>query len=130
MPDTAAAATDEHPCSVAFRSGDLVAESGRLGFSEPGVLVPVGFEAECPQAFANFDEALRSAGAARTDMVKVVYPTDIADRVRLNAVYRKSFAWPRPARSCAGVAAPAYGGCVEIDAVARTRTDRGSARAA
>jgi reactive intermediate/imine deaminase len=118
---------DEHPYSVAFRSGDLVAVSGRLGVSEPGVLVPGGFEAECAQAFANLDEALRSAGAARGDVVKVVaYLTDIADRPRLNAAYQKFFAGPRPARTCVGAAALPYGGCVEIEALARVRTPAGA----
>ncbi|MFF3248723.1 RidA family protein [Streptomyces sp. NPDC002870] len=117
---------DEHPYSVAFRSGDLVAVSGRLGVSEPGVLVPGGFEAECAQAFANLDEALRSAGAARGDVVKVVaYLTDIADRPRLNAAYQRFFSGPRPARSCVGVAELPYGGCVEIEALARVGTASG-----
>lgn len=111
---------DEHPYSVAFRSGDLVAVSGRLGVSEPGVLVPGGFEAECAQALANLDEALRSAGAVRADVIKVVaYLTDVADRARLNAAYERFFTSPRPARSCVGVAALPYGGCIEIEALAR-----------
>lgn len=117
---------DGDPYSVAFRSGDLVAVSGRLGVSEPGVLVPGGFEAECAQAFANLDEALRTAGAARGDVVKAVaYLTDVADRLRLNAAYQRFFSGPRPARSCVGVAALPYGGCVEIEALARVGTASG-----
>ncbi len=111
---------DEHPYSVAFRSGDLVAISGRLGVSEPGVLVPGGFDAECAQAFVNLDEALRSVGAARRDVVQVVvYLTDMADRSRLNAAYEDFFASPRPARTCVGAASLPYGGLVEIQALAR-----------
>ncbi|MGJ6960581.1 RidA family protein [Streptosporangium sp. G11] len=114
--------TDEHPYSTAFRSGDLVAISGRLGVSEPGVLVPGGFDAECAQAFANLDEALRSVGAARGDVIKVVaYLTDITDRSRLNAAYESFFARPRPARSCVGAASLPYGGLIEIEALARVR---------
>ncbi|MDG9701511.1 RidA family protein [Streptomyces sp. DH37] len=115
-------APDEHPYSVGFRSGDLVAIAGRLGVSAPGTLVPGGFEAECAQAFANLDEALRSVGAAREDVVKVVaYLTDMADRSRLNAAYREFFPEPRPARSCVGAASLPYGGAVEIEALARVR---------
>ncbi|SPL95527.1 Endoribonuclease L-PSP [[Actinomadura] parvosata subsp. kistnae] len=115
---------DEHPYSTAFRSGDLVAVSGRLGVSEPGVLVPGGFDAECAQAFANLDAALRSAGAGRGDVIKVVaYLTDIADRSRLNAAYEGFFSPPRPARSCVGVASLPYGGAIEIEALARVREE-------
>ncbi|MFJ8186572.1 RidA family protein [Streptomyces sp. NPDC096105] len=128
MPHTELNETEDHPYSVAYRNGDLVAVSGRLGVSEPGVLVPGGFEAECAQAFANLDEALRSAGATRADVVQVVaYLTDIADRDRLNAAYAEFFVQPRPARSCVGVAALPYGGCVEIEALARVRTAVGAA---
>ncbi|WP_205315527.1 RidA family protein [Nonomuraea lactucae] len=111
---------DEHPYSVAFRSGDLVAVSGRLGVSEPGVLVPGGFEAECAQAFANLEEALRSVGAAPGDVIKIVaYLTDIDTRPALNAACERFFAEPRPARSCVGVASLPYGGLIEIEALAR-----------
>ncbi|MCX4993610.1 RidA family protein [Streptomyces sp. NBC_00568] len=114
--------TDQHPYSVAFRSGDLVAVSGRLGVSEPGVLVPGGFEAECAQALTNLDDALKSTGATRGDVVKVVaYLTDMADRDRLNFAYADFFAEPRPARSCVGAAALPYGGRVEIEALARVQ---------
>ncbi|MGW0522409.1 RidA family protein [Crossiella sp. NPDC003009] len=112
--------TDEHPYSTAFRSGDLVAVSGRLGVTEPGVLTPGGFPAECAQAFANLDEALAEAGARRSDVVQVTaYLTDIGDRDRLNAAFAAFFAEPRPARTCVGVASLPYGACVEIDALAR-----------
>ncbi|TDB88446.1 reactive intermediate/imine deaminase [Actinomadura sp. KC216] len=113
---------DEHPYSVAFRSGDLVAVSGRLGVDASGRLVPGGFDTECARAFANLDAALGSAGASRNDVVMVVaYLTDIADRSRLNAVYQDFFTEPRPARSCVGVAALPYGAVVEIEALARVR---------
>jgi enamine deaminase RidA (YjgF/YER057c/UK114 family) len=115
-------APDEPPYSVAFRSGDPVATAGRLGVSAPGTLVPGGFEAECAHAFANLDEALRSVGAAREDVVKVVaHLTGMADRSRLNPAYQEFFPEPRPTRSCAGAASLPYGGTVEIEAPARVR---------
>lgn len=117
---------DEHPYSVAFRSGDLVAVSGRLGVDASGHLVAGGFDAECARAFANLDAALESAGASRRDVVMVVaYLTDIADRSRLNATYQGFFAEPRPARSCVGVAALPYGAVVEVEALARVRDTSG-----
>jgi enamine deaminase RidA (YjgF/YER057c/UK114 family) len=107
---------------VAFRSGDLVAMAGRLGVSAPGHPVPGGSEAECAQALAALDEALRSVGAAREDVVKVVAClTDTADRPRLNAAHREFFPGPRPARSRAGAASLPYGGAVGIEALARVR---------
>ncbi|MFD9053599.1 RidA family protein [Streptomyces zaomyceticus] len=118
---------DEHPYSTAVRSGDMVAVSGRLGVIEPGVLVPGGFEAECAQALINLDEALASVGAARVDVLKVVvYLTDIGDRGRLNAHFQSFFSDPRPARSCVGAASLPYGGCVEIEALARVATPDGA----
>ncbi|WP_328615167.1 RidA family protein [Amycolatopsis sp. NBC_00355] len=114
--------TNEHPYPPAFRSGDLVSVSGRLGVTGNGDLVPGGFEAECAQAFTNLDAALRSVGASRADVVKVVaYLTDIADRPGLNAVYEGFFAEPRPARTCVGVASLPYGAVVEVEALARVR---------
>ncbi|MEV6641547.1 Rid family hydrolase [Amycolatopsis sp. NPDC051371] len=114
--------SNEHPYPAAFRSGDLVTVSGRLGVTGTGDLVPGGFEAECAQAFANLDDALRSVGATRTDVVKVVaYLTDISDRAGLNRVYERFFAEPRPARSCVGAASLPYGGVVEVEALARVR---------
>ncbi|MEV7548550.1 Rid family hydrolase [Amycolatopsis sp. NPDC089917] len=114
--------TNEHPYPPAFRSGDLVSVSGRLGVTETGELVPGGFDAEGPRAFANLDAALLSAGASRADVVKVVvYLTDIADRDGLNRVYEEFFAEPRPARTCVGVASLPYGGVVEVEALARVR---------
>ncbi|WP_410659307.1 RidA family protein [Amycolatopsis sp. lyj-112] len=114
--------TSEHPYPAAFRSGDLVSVSGRLGVTETGELVPGGFDAECAQAFANLDAALESVGASRTDVVKVVaYLTDITDRSALNAVYEGFFAESRPARSCIGAASLPYGGVVEVEALARVR---------
>ncbi|MGW0916724.1 RidA family protein [Streptomyces sp. NPDC002784] len=127
MPYPEVSETDDHPYPVARRSGDLVAVSGRLGVDEAGVLVPGGFEAECAQAFANLDEALRSVGATRADVVQVVaYLTDVADRDRLNVAYGNFFDRPRPARSCVGVAALPYGACVEIEALAHLRTSAGA----
>nr|WP_221471465.1 Rid family hydrolase [Amycolatopsis umgeniensis] len=114
--------SNEHPYPPAFRSGDLVSVSGRLGVDETGALVPGGFDAECPQAFANLDAALCSVGATRADVVKVVvYLIDIVDRDGLNRVYEEFFAEPRPARTCVGVASLPYGGTVEVEALARVR---------
>jgi reactive intermediate/imine deaminase len=114
--------SNEHPYPAAFRSGDLVTVSGRLGVTGTGALVAGGFAAECAQAFANLDVALWSVGANRTDVVKVVaYLTDIGDRDGLNRVYEEFFAEPRPARSCVGVASLPYGGVVEVEALARVR---------
>ncbi|MEA5363192.1 RidA family protein [Amycolatopsis sp., V23-08] len=112
--------TSEHPYPAAFRSGDLVSVSGRLGVTDAGELVPGGFDAECAQAFDNLDAALKSVGASRSDVVKVVaYLTDIADRPGLNTVYERFFAEPRPARTCVGVASLPYGAAVEVEALAR-----------
>jgi reactive intermediate/imine deaminase len=114
--------TNEHPYPAAFRSGDLVSVSGRLGVTVDGELVPGGFDAECVRAFTNLDTALRSVGANRTDVVKVVaYLTDITDRPGLNAVYERFFAEPRPARTCVGAASLPYGAVVEVEALARVR---------
>ncbi|MBB4683855.1 RidA family protein [Amycolatopsis jiangsuensis] len=114
--------TSEHPYPAAFRSGDLVTVSGRLGVTGTGELAAGGFAAECVQAFANLDAALGSVGASRADVVKVVaYLTDISDRAGLNRVYEEFFAEPRPARSCVGAAALPYGGVVEVEAIARVR---------
>lgn len=53
MTCTVSPVSNEHPYPAAFRSGDLVAVSGRLGVTGTGALVPGGFAAECAQAFAS-----------------------------------------------------------------------------
>ncbi|MBS1895521.1 MAG: reactive intermediate/imine deaminase [Actinobacteria bacterium] len=109
----------EHPYPPARRRGNLIAVSGRLGVSEPGVIVAGGFEAEAKAALANVQIALREVGSDIDDLIQVVvYLTDMADRARLNEIYADFLGGSRPARSCVGVASLPYGGCVEIEALA------------
>jgi len=110
---------------VAHRIDNLVAVSGRLGVSAPGVLVGDSFEDQCRQAFRNLDAALLEVGAIRRDVIQVVaYLTDGEDRSTLNVVYAEYFQSPRPARTCVGAAWLPFGGKVEIQALALVGAER------
>lgn len=109
----------EHPYPASREICGIVAVSGRLGVSRPGVLVEGGFEAEAKAALGNMRIALEEVGAELADLLQVVvYLTDVSDRTRLNAIYAEFLGDSRPARSCVGVASLPYGGCIEIEALA------------
>jgi hypothetical protein len=59
--------SDEHPYTVAFRTGDPVTVSGRPGVSDPGILVPGCCEADRAQALADPDPALPYGGCVKSE---------------------------------------------------------------
>jgi 2-iminobutanoate/2-iminopropanoate deaminase len=117
----------EHPYPAASERNGVIAVSGRLGVSRPGVLVEGGFEAEAEAALDNVRAALAEVGADFSDLVQVVvYLTNMDDREALNGIYARHLGDSRPARSCVGVASLPYGGCVEIEAIAVRSPDAAS----
>lgn len=109
--------------SPAFRNGDLLWMSGRLG-TVPGVspsaLVEGGIEAETRQALENVESVLAAAGLAREHLLKcTVFLADMADFAAMNGVYGAFFAGlDPPVRSTVGVSGLALGARVEIECLA------------
>jgi 2-iminobutanoate/2-iminopropanoate deaminase len=108
------------PLSAAARAGNLVWTAGQLAYDENGDLVGEGdVAAQTEQTLRNVDAALRVAGAAMADVVKVtVWLTDTANFAVMNEVYRRWFDEPRPVRACVRADLMGQDLLVEIEATA------------
>jgi 2-iminobutanoate/2-iminopropanoate deaminase len=93
--------------------------SGQAGEDANGK-IPATFEAEVQQALDNIGVVLKAAGMSRADVVSVqVYLTNTDHFQRMNAVYIKYFADPRPTRTTVVVAKLVGPGSIEITATAK-----------
>ena len=93
--------------------------SGQGGEDATGK-IPATFEAEVQQSLDNVNAVLKAAGMSPADVVSVqVYLTRGEDFPRMNAVYTKFFAAPRPTRTTVVVARLVSEGHVEITVTAR-----------
>jgi 2-iminobutanoate/2-iminopropanoate deaminase len=82
--------------------------------------IPATFDAEVLQSLNNIAAVLKAAGMSPADVVSVqVYLTKADDFQRMNAVYTKFFADPRPTRTTVVVAKLVGEGTIEITATAR-----------
>ncbi|MGD0612739.1 MAG: Rid family detoxifying hydrolase [Anaerolineales bacterium] len=108
------------PYSVAIQVGNLIYTSGQTGLDpRSGNLVPGGIEPETRQVLTNLQHVLESAGSGLSQVVKTtVFLKDMADFVRMNAIYAEFFPSNPPARTTVAAAALPKGGSVEIEAVA------------
>jgi enamine deaminase RidA (YjgF/YER057c/UK114 family) len=118
---------DDVPCAYASiaEPGALIFTAGACPLDENGVIVApgdVGLQAR--QAVANLAEALRSAGAALTDVLKTtvyVASADRGDLVIAWEVIQSAFGEHDPPSTLLGVTVLGYTGqLVEIEAVATT----------
>jgi len=78
--------------------------AGQIGQDLKTKEVPADFEAEVKQTLDNIGIILKAAGMTYKDVVAVqVYLTDVDLFAKMNGVYSKVFAAPRPARTTVGV---------------------------
>ena len=78
--------------------------AGQIGQDLKTKEVPADFEAEVQQVLDNIGIVLKAAGMTYKDVVAVqVYLTDMDLFAKMNGVYGKVFATPRPARTTVGV---------------------------
>jgi 2-iminobutanoate/2-iminopropanoate deaminase len=107
--------------AVRVKSGDLLFISGQVGFEEDGS-VPADFERAIELTYAELERALKAAGAAYEDLVRVnVYITHL-DQEKLK-IWRETrnriVQVPEPSASTViGVHSLYNGATVEIDAIA------------
>lgn len=107
------------PYTPAIVVGDQVFVSGQGPMAPAtGQIAGATLEEQVELTLQNLRRVLDAAGCTTADVVKVTaYLADIGDFDRYNAVYRKHFPEPRPARTT--VQAVLWGGIlVEIDAIA------------
>jgi len=95
--------------------------SGQVGADPKTRKVPAEFESEVKLALDNIGIILKAGGMSFKDVVSVqVYLTDVALFARMNAVYSKVFAEPRPTRTTVGVSKLALADAhIEITVTAR-----------
>lgn len=92
--------TSHLPFSPAVRAGDLVFVSGQAAVDNTGAHVPGTFAEELDLAFSNVARILAAAGGGLDDVVQVrAFLGDSAFREEYNALYRKFFRDPLPART-------------------------------
>ena len=110
------------PYSVGVLAGPFIFASGQLGLDpKTGSLVEGGVESETRQALQNLKAILISGNSSLENVVKTtVFLRDMADFVKMNAVYAEFFSENSPARSTIQVAALPKGAAVEIEAIALT----------
>lgn len=108
-----------YPFSEAARLGDTLYLSGQVGEAGDGKLVPGGITAETEQVMLNIKAALARRGLAMEHVVKcTVFLADIAEWSAFNAVYKRHFSQPYPARSALGASGLALDARVEMECIA------------
>lgn len=109
------------PLSAGIRGGNILWLAGQVP-TDPDTGGPVsgGIEPQTEKVFDNLEKLLAMEGCGLERVVRcTVFLTTQADLAGMNAVYRRRFKEPYPARSTVIVAAlanPAYR--VEVDAIA------------
>ena len=109
------------PYSPAVRAGDWIILSGQVGLDPQSGALVEGVEAQARQALANIAAVLGDCGATLAQVAKsLVFVTDLAQFLTVNAVYAEAFGEHRPARSTVQVAGLPGGAEVEIEVWAYT----------
>lgn len=106
------------PYSPVVRAGDLLFVSAQAGVDPATGKVPGGVGAECRQALANLERALKAAGSSLDDVVRItLFYTNLDDLSQINEAFAQVFPDEPPARSAA-IVGLAGGRSVSIDAIA------------
>jgi enamine deaminase RidA (YjgF/YER057c/UK114 family) len=108
--------------SRAVVEGDTVFVSGTVGIDLTTLVMPEGAQAQAELALDTIEAALREAGAAMTDVVRVrVYVPDRADVVAVSGVVKRRLGAARAANTtvCTPLAVEAAKVEIEVTAVRR-----------
>ena len=112
----------DFPLSQAVKFANLVFCSGQIGINPKTGALAEGVEKQTEQTLENLKAVLAAAGSSFDKVIKtMVFLVRQSDVGTLNAVYRRYFPTPPPARSCIIVQAlPRAGVEVEIEMIAYT----------
>ena len=118
---TAQSAVAVGPYSHAVEAGDVIYLSGQTPIdSATGQLVTGDISAQAEQCFQNLFAVLKVGELDGDNVIKVnVFLVDMNDFASMNAVYKKQFNQPYPARTTIGVASLPLGAKIEIELIAR-----------
>jgi 2-iminobutanoate/2-iminopropanoate deaminase len=111
------------PYSQAVSAGAMVFASGQRPVDPVTGEIPEGLTQQAERVLTNLREVLAAGDCSLADVVKVtVYLSDLLGFEEFNAVYRRFFSPPYPARTTIG--AQLRGILVEVDAIAVQREAR------
>lgn len=80
------------PYSQAIRVGNLLLLSGQIGINPQTGSLEEGLENQTRQALENINNIILSAGAQKSNILRVVvYLTDLSDFQKFNSIYEKFF---------------------------------------
>lgn len=107
------------PYSQAIEINGMVYTSGIIGV-DPATGTPMeGIEAQAERAMTSLVNVVEAAGSKVENIVKTtVFIKNMEDFAKVNAIYKKHFKEPYPARSCVEVARLPKDLLIEIEAVA------------
>jgi 2-iminobutanoate/2-iminopropanoate deaminase len=106
------------PFSEGQIAGNTLYVAGQQG-PEKGTVAGVDITVQTTNAIAAIQKVVEQAGFKMSDIVSVtVYVTDLADVPKMNDVYKKLMADPKPARATVQVAGLIGGAKIEISATA------------
>jgi len=105
--------------SNGYVSGNTLYVAGQQGPDSKGNVTSTEITLQTTNAIAAVREVVEEAGFEMSDIVSVtVYITDLNDVPKMNEVYRKLIADPKPARVALQVAGLIGGAKIEIAAIA------------
>ncbi len=113
--------TGKYKISAGVKFGDTVHRSGKVAFNHSGEIVGTDdVYTQSKQIFRNIEEALESAGAAMTDIIKITtYLTDISNYGEFGKARNEAFPDGVPASTAVAVSALVMPELlVEVEAVA------------
>ena len=107
------------PFSDGYVAGNTLYVAGQQGPDSHGNVTGTDIVLQATNAIAAVKKVVEQAGFHMADIVSVtVYVTDLNDVPKMNDVYKKLFADPKPARATVQVAGLIGGAKIEIAAVA------------
>jgi 2-iminobutanoate/2-iminopropanoate deaminase len=107
------------PFSEGYVAGNTLYVAGQQGPDSHGKVTGTDITLQTTNAIAAIEKIVKEAGFQMTNIVSViVYVTDLNDVPKMNEVYKRLMADPKPARATVQVAGLIGGAKIEISAVA------------
>jgi 2-iminobutanoate/2-iminopropanoate deaminase len=107
------------PFSEGYVAGNTLYVAGQQGPDSHGKVTGTDIAVQTTNAIGAVEKIVKEAGFQMADIVSVtVYVTDLNDVAKMNEVYKRLMADPKPARATVQVAGLIGGAKVEISAIA------------